>query len=442
MKKTLFVALLIAVAVTAVAVVVGSRIIREIAPPDHASAGSLQETHPSMLYGRVTTVTGAVHEGRLRFGGDQEAFWGDYFNGVKKENPWAAYVPKDQLPKIRTTRTFLGLAIGEEEQQIDLRRPFMVRLGDVSRIEAQNHDVNVTLKSGIVTKLDRLSASDFDDGVQVWDPKRGVISLDNKWVRSIEFLPAPEGGVIPQRLHGTVRTEAGAEFSGFMQWDRQESLGSETLDGRADGRDVNLRFDGIRTIVREKAGGARVTLRDGRELVVSGSRDVGPDNQGVYVDDARYGRVLVTWNALERVDLTPGGSGPSYEEFPAAPPLQGSVTTGSGKTLAGRLVFDLDESETIETLDARRDGVHYTIPFGLIRELELGDEAERAVLTLHSGERLELERTGDLDETNAGLLVLAEGGEPPVYVRFEEVRRIELARPPAMFPPIGDAPDA
>ena len=42
------------------------------------------------LYGRITTSGGDTYEGRLRWGGDQEAFWGDYFNGAKDENPWVA----------------------------------------------------------------------------------------------------------------------------------------------------------------------------------------------------------------------------------------------------------------------------------------------------------------------------------------------------------------
>src|SRR5437868_7033586 len=50
------------------------------------------ETDPGFLYGRITTVDGATYEGRLRWGGDQEAFWGDYFNGSKDKNPWLAQV--------------------------------------------------------------------------------------------------------------------------------------------------------------------------------------------------------------------------------------------------------------------------------------------------------------------------------------------------------------
>ena len=89
------------------------------------------------------------------------------------------------------------------------------------------------------------------------------------------------------------------------------------------------------------------------------------------MDDRRYGRVLVSWDAFERVDFSPGGSGPAYDDFPPGRPLTGGVTTRAGRRLAGRLVYDLDESETTETLDAPSQGVDYTIPFGLIASIVL-----------------------------------------------------------------------
>jgi len=62
---------------------------------------STAEAHEGILYGRVTTDDDAVYEGRLRWGGDEEALWGNYFNGSKDENPWVAYVPSELLPKER-----------------------------------------------------------------------------------------------------------------------------------------------------------------------------------------------------------------------------------------------------------------------------------------------------------------------------------------------------
>ena len=412
---------------------------------------SAAETHRGFLYGRITTFDGATYEGRLRLGGgDEEAFWGDYFNGSKDENPWLAQVPPERLLKKRRPIEIFGIEIAQREPQIDLRRFFMARFGDIARIEARGRDVRVTLKSGTVFDLDRLSASDFDDGVRVWDGTQGVVDLDS-WaggvpppprvrIRTIELLPTARLGAAPYRLHGTVRTRQG-DFTGFVQWDRQACVGPDELDGHTADGELSLRFDTIRSIARRSGDSSLVTLLDGREIALSGTRDVGHGNRGIYVDDGRYGRVLISWDAFERVDFSQGGSGPAYGDFPEGRPLTGSVTTRAGGRLAGRLVFDLDESETTETLDAPFQGVDYTIPFGLVASIVLPgrDErgAQRARVTLHDGEELQLEPTGDLGEGNAGMLIFVDGHQRPEYVPWTDVEQIDFDRPPAMYPPLG-----
>jgi hypothetical protein len=107
-----------------------------------------------------------------------------------------------------------------------------------------------------------------------------------------------------------------------------------------------------------------MTLLDGREIELPGTLGLGDGNRGVYVDDPRYGRVLVSWKAFERVDFHPGGGGPGYDDFPPGRPLRGEVATRDGRRLSGRLVYDLDESETTETLDAPSLGIDYMIPLG------------------------------------------------------------------------------
>jgi hypothetical protein len=417
-------------------------------PPPAAAA---KEAHPGFLYGRITTDAGTTYEGRLRWGGDQEAFWGDYFNGEKDENPWVAQVPPERLPKERHSIGIFGVEIAHRERLVDLSRLFMARFGDIARIEARGRDVRVTLRSGTVFDLDRLEASDFDDGVRVWDRKRGVVDLHGgvelaiagdvgagRRIRTIELLPTARLGGAPGRLHGTVRTRQG-DFTGFVQWDREECVGTDELDGRTAGGELGLRFDTIRAIARRSRDSSLVTLRDGREILLSGTREVGRDNRGIYVDDRRYGRVLIAWDAFERVDFSPGGSGPAYGDFPPGRPLTGSVTTRAGRRLAGRLVYDLDESETTETLDAPSQGVNYTIPFGLVASIvppgreERG--ARRARVTLHSGEELQLERTGDLGEGNAGMLIFVDGRKRPEYVPWTDVEQVDFDRPPAMYPP-------
>lgn len=387
------------------------------------------EPHPSFLYGRVTTIEGATHKGRLRFGGDEEAFWGDYYNGAKRENLWAAHAPADRLPKERIPLRIFGLEIADREGPIDLRRLFMTRFGDLARIEASGRNIRVTLKSGAAFDLDRFEAGDFDDGVRLRDAKGGVTDFDSLRIRTIEFLPALGRGAPPQRLYGTVRTRRG-EFTGFLQWDRKQCLGTDELHGRAESGERRLPFHAIRSIARRSSESSLVTLRDGSEVVLSGG------NRGVYVDDPRYGRVLVSWEAFERVEFTAGASGPAFTDFPPVGPLTGAVTTRAGRRLAGRLVYDLDESEFTETLDAPLAGVDYTIPFGLVAAVALPGAGEYARVTLHSGEELRLERAGDLGERNAGMLVFAAGRERPEYVPWSEVARVDLDRPKAMYPPL------
>ena len=391
------------------------------------------------LYGRVTTHDGDVYEGPLRWGRGEEAFWEHAFNGVKAENPWAASVPAEALPGRREPTTVFGVEVPWGRPDVDLERPFMARFGDVARVEARGEGlrdvvgegydptVRVTLKSGTAVDLDRLSSSDFDDGVRVWDARRGRVDLGAREVRSVEFLPG-DSGDLPDRLYGTVRTDAG-DFTGALQWDRELSLGRDRLTGQTADGALSLPFDAIRTVARGADGGVRVTTRDGGEAALSGTRATGRGHRGVTVDDPRVGRVLVPWAAFRSLELGRAGPSLAYADFPAGRPLSGSVTTRDGRRLAGRLVYDLDESETTETLDAPADGVDYSIPFGRIASIALADGG-RATVTLRDGTALALDRSGDLGAGNGGLLVFADGEDRPAYVAWAEVERVDLDAPP------------
>ncbi|MGH7460051.1 MAG: hypothetical protein ACREMA_03360, partial [Longimicrobiales bacterium] len=344
---------------------------------------------------------------------------------VKKGNPWAGLAPQDAL------------------RELDLGRPIMARFGDIARIEAKGRNLWATLKSGNRYHLARYAADDFADGLRIWDDQGNVVTLNERRVRTIELFPANgAGAAAPVRLHGTVRTREG-DFTGFLQWNRREGLGQDVLDGRTStGEVVSVPFQTIRSIARQSDNNSRVTLRDGSEVTLSGRREVGAGNGGMYVDDARYGRVLVSWDAFIRVDFNEdGGSGPAYTDFPVGGPLTGTVTTRGGGNLTGRLVFDLDESQITETLDAPSGGVDYTIPFGMVASIVLPTSGEpttqRVRVTLQSGVELQLVSTGDLGERNAGMLIFVAGRERPEYVPWAEVQRLDFDRPRAMFPAIG-----
>src|SRR5262245_26227498 len=248
----------LAVALVLLALVVGFRALRrevrsaaatpraiETAAPPGTKTHPAPETSQGFLYGRVTTLDGATYEGRLRWGGSQEAFWGDFFDGTKRGNPWLDRVPPERRPKPRRRIAIFGIELGDEVSRADAHRRFLARFGDIARIEARGRAVRVKLKSGTAIDLDRLEAGDFDDGVRVLDSKRdskrdakrGVVDLDSLRIRTIELLPTARLDAVPYRLYGTVRTARG-DFTGFVQWDWENGVGSDELEGRAGGREV------------------------------------------------------------------------------------------------------------------------------------------------------------------------------------------------------------
>jgi hypothetical protein len=108
------------------------------------------------------------------------------------------------------------------------------------------------------------------------------------------------------------------DFTGFIQWDRRACVAADELAGRTAEGPLRVRFETIRSIARRWRDSSLVTVRDGRDIVLSGTRAVGEANSGIYVDDPRCGRVLLPWDAFERVDFSAGGSGPGSLGGPLA----------------------------------------------------------------------------------------------------------------------------
>ena len=376
------------------------------------------------LYGTVTTEDGTRYTGQLRWG-TEEAFWDDVFNSTKRDNPNVDYLDDDELDDLgRDDRSWWKRAFNTDRS--DSSHLFAVRFGDLRAIEVMSGDrVEVTFKDGATMRLEG-GSNDIGARITVVDEEVGTIRIKWNRVERIDFTETPSTlrDKLGEPLFGTVETRHGS-FTGYVQWDHQECLTADKLDGESRDGDMAIEFGDIRSIEKQRRG-SRVTLKSGREIELRGSNDVDDDNRGVVVKSPEFGKVKVGWDDFKRVvfEDVPSVEPAGYADFPAPREIAGSVSTRDGDRLRGRIVYDLDEAWDYELLHGSQDDTQFTIPFRLIARIE-PDGRKRAVVELRSGRRLKLEDSQDVTSDHDGLLVFT-GSRNPEYVRWKDVREIRL----------------
>lgn len=383
------------------------------------------ETGEGFLYGRVVTRSGNTYTGLLRWG-TQELFWDDLFNSAKEELPYARYAPGDRRreePRIGLLERIVRLVFDDDWEA---SRQFWVRFGDVDRIQVGGRRETEVVMKGGARFLVAGGGNDVGETIRVHDAALGVVELEWNGIETIQFLPTPAGLELPgKRLYGRVETRAGT-FRGFIQWDAEECISIDKLDGESVDGDLSIEMGKLRSIARNSRHSSRVVLADGRSLDLDGTNDVDSSIRGIYVEDPRYGRVDVPWDLFERVDFQPApGSGPAYDSFQAGEPLAGTVTARGGQRHQGRIVFDLDEAHGFEILQGELDGVELYVPFS--RVASISPQGRRgSEVRLRNGEELYLEEVQDVSSDNAGVLIFDREGAEPTYLAWDEVERIDF----------------
>lgn len=392
------------------------------------SLGLLQEAPADRLYGRVTTASGDVFEGYLRWDRN-EGSWADLLDGTK-ELPWQNMRDAERLDWEHERRgrersvNILGLRISwtEGEDEYPASATSGIRFGHLRTLEAFRDDrVRLTLKSGQEIEL-KGGATDLGDalrGLVVQDPERGRVELRWRDLDEIEFMEAPAGVEAPvaERLYGTLRTRSGLEFTGFVAWDLDEILTSDMLDGEERGTEREIPFGRIAAIERAGSSGARVILENGEELTLRGSNDVDDGNRGIIISDPGLGHVSLDWDDFDqlRFHRAPGRDG-SYASFDGGKALWGTVETEDGERHTGYIRWDNDEESTWEMLDGRNGEVDFDVEFGLIAEIWKLENWGSQVRLL-DGRVFELEGSNDVDGDNKGIFVTFEDGET-ILVRW------------------------
>ncbi|MBT8395350.1 MAG: hypothetical protein HKO65_01335 [Gemmatimonadetes bacterium] len=421
----------------------------------------LEAQEQERIWGRVTTVTGEVHRGFIRWDRN-EGGWADLLDGNKDFTPflfqdwWDLVHPEDRQGDRVIELNGYRITWDDDEPEFPESHESGIRFGHIKTLTVAGDDqATLELRSGRFLDLNGGSTDIGDDLREVLVARADGSRVELEWgdIRDIA-LETPPSSARPEgrRLHGTVVLDEDTRFTGYIAWDMEKILTSDTLQGfTSDGSRRDLLFGRI-TELRPSGRGSELTLADGATIELFESDDVDEGNDGIQVSDPGMGLVLLEWDELERVRFHPPEVPISPGSFDTARRLRGTVTTTDSTELTGWIRWDGDEEYSWELLDGQDGDLIFDIEFGLVASIdrfvgvttsvEVGATGvnvqtaptEGATVTLRDGRAFELDGSNDVDDGNSGIfLVLDSSGQSPddaeaewVLVKWEDFRSVEF----------------
>lgn len=387
------------------------------------------------IYGKIITIDGKTFEGPLRWG-KEEVFWTDHFNSAKSENNNLQYLSREQRHELVDRHqsfgegfvNWLASSINYHVDEYDHTHQFVCQFGEIKSLRPFSRNrIEVMLQNGEKVEISGERYNDIGTEVKVVDAELGEISISWGRIEVVEFGEAPGKltSKFGEALFGVVETYAGT-FTGYIQWDHDERLTTDKLDGDTEDGDLSIDFGNILSIEREGYNSSRVVLKSGRDMDLRGSNDVNSENRGIIVTTEKLGRVDIPWKEFKKVEFInkPSFSLKKYTDFKNQKQLEGSVVTTDGETIKGRIVYDLDEEYNYEVLQGKDNDVEYFIPFGNIKKI-MPKNYDYSHVELKNGEKMLLGERQDVSDRNTGVLVFKGGGDP-TYVKWEDIKEVNF----------------
>lgn len=384
------------------------------------------QSSEGFIYGKVYTYNN-VYQGQIRWG-KEEAFWNDIFNASKISNAYEQAYRNDQDDESDDSWLSFDWRIRSiwEDKHATTTHQFSCQFGDIAGLyDIGRSRLKLQLKNGFEIDLSGQGFNDIGTDVKVADEELGIISIDWRRIDRIEFLPSPEKlkGFQGKPIYGTVETYRRDSFTGFVQWDHDERLSIDKLDGDTRDGDVSIAFAEIKSIEKEGSG-CYVRLNSNREFYLKGSNDVNQGNRGVIVTIDGLGKIDIPWKEFKKVSFVqPLGGGPSYQDFSVPRGLSGRVLTYDDRLIPGKIVFDIDEAWEVETLEAKDNNILYRIPFRHIQMIR-PKNYNYSLVKLKNGDELLLGDGRDVSAENDGLLLFQKGQNEPEYIPWKKVVEI------------------
>ncbi len=381
------------------------------------------------IYGTITTVDNEKFTGQIRWG-KEEAFWFDHFNSSKKRNENLAYLDDDEREKLDKkdcggwASNWVGMSLNYGDS--DHSHIFACHFGDIKEIRPGRGDkLALTMRNGEELRLDG-GSNDVGAVIRVNDNELGKMKIDWDRIKIIEFFRTPSDfeSAFGEPLYGIVETSS-ESFTGFLQWDHDERLSLDELNGDTKNGELDIPFGNIRSI-ESKRNGSLVELKSGRTYMLSGSNDVDDDNRGIIVNIVGMGRVDIPWKEFVKItfDSQMPKVNASYDSYESNKELSAQVVDTEGRSYQGRMIYDLDETYDYELLNGVKNDIEYFIPFKNIAAIKPKNR-EKSLVTLNSGEKILLSDKVDVCEDNDGLLIFRNDDDHD-YLPWSEIEEINI----------------
>ncbi len=401
-----------------------------------ATATRLSAQDEGFVYGKVTTDDGKTYQGAIRWG-KEELYWSDLFNASKELNENLDFMSHDdrerldddQLTWYSYRNDWLGNQFwSSEKNDNDYLHQFACQFGEIKSLRPTgSQSVEVELRNGKRFKLEGEGYNDVGLDIRILDKEVGEVDVYWQRIDKVEFMdtPARLENKFGEPLYGTVEAY-GRTFTGYIQWDHDERVSDDKLDGDADDGKLSIALGKIKSIER-KGSRSFVVLKSGREVWMYGTNDVSNGHRGVIVMNKDFPAIDIPWDEFDKVvfEEKPSNGLTTYADFKNQNELSGVVTTHDGKSLSGKLVYDLDETFAFELLQGKEGEFEFTTPFRNIKKITTRG-SHRCEIELTNGKRITLDEGQDVSERNQGILVFANNEKTPSYIRWNDVSEIEF----------------
>ena len=383
-----------------------------------------QAQDQGLIYGKLTTVDGKTYTGQIRWG-KEEAYWSDIFNATKTHNDNLDHLSRSEMKALRKSyrrRNHGFISINHDDNYV---HSFACRFGDIKRLQIAGHRrVELFLKNNQRIRL-KGGSNDMGATVRVMDKELGELAIKWSRIEKVDFMKTPNKleANMGTALYGTVETRQG-KFTGIIQWNHDERLTNDILNGKSEDSRMKIPFKNIKTIKKHRWG-SLVSLKSGREVYLTGTNDVEDGNRGIIISHHLFGRIDIEWDDFKQVTFeAKPKSGKGYNDYKAPTVLKGTITTTDNRTVTGNIIYDLDEKLSIELLDGKIGDIDHQVPFAIIKSITPKNRMA-AEVELKSGQKLLLGESQDVSDRNTGIIVFT-GKENKEYIPWGKISKISF----------------